>query len=189
MIRDDLTQTDGGISPVAGVILMLAVTVSVLVIFVSAFLLIPIALANFVNVVQYSSVIVGLFVGLYVLQYLYMFYKQRTTEFEDILSLEEDAGVYKAKITNLSSKVVLGENLIVAPVGTDPRDWEFAAVLHPEDGSTELTFKEHKESEDSEDDDSVFVAGEVYGVRNATFDELDGLVVYDTEYEEVDRIE
>lgn len=188
MIRNRLQSRDNGISPVAGVILMVAMTVAVATLIIAGGLLIPLGVANLVDLTPYAIPIVSAVLLIQVLRYVEMYHSQKNTSFEDIVTVEdttdtEEGKKYKARISNLGFKSRLGEQLIVAPVGENPKNWEFQATLNKSKDT--VTFKQTGE----DDGDDVFVADKSYGELGAKFKQLTGIAVYNTDYEEVARIE
>lgn len=185
-------NTDSGITSATGMALMIILGLAVAVLVVSILFLIPIAVANSINLIPYTTeIVVGsgtIIISMYLIVNIYGYYYSEADDLLKLSKYTKDDGttIFTAEVDNPYDYIDFtpNETLIVAPIGEDPRNWDLETILS-EQNSIEFCV----DPDATIDDEDIYQPGEIYSEKNASFSESNGIVVYDNTYTEIDRIE
>lgn len=201
MIRNTTpTLTDNrAVSPVVGVILIVAITVILLgIIGVGLLVLGTNIISEFIDLTPYLIPVVSLFILSHLARFALKKRDQKNTTLEDVIEFEsatkeirdenieaDEIKMLKTSIETIHDTEVL-DPLTVAPSNANPRNWSLPTQL---DESKTVTFILNTEYIPSNfnSNETVFVPCKEYGKLNATYDTGDftSITVYDTELNEV----
>lgn len=201
MIRNNSTiQADSrGVSPVVGVILMVAIVVIISAAVGFAIMFVGLTLVNsFVELTPYVPHIIGLFLlGQVVTMYLERRNQQAVTladciEFDEETYPINDEDIEEDEIHIVNVSVETPDNtaivnpLTVAPTHDNPRNWSLPTRLNTDGDVRFITNTEFIPS-DLDSDDTLIVPNKKHGKLNGQYevDEVDSLTVYDTHLDEV----
>ena len=157
---------------------------------ICAILMLLTYIANSYNLTTYATELVLFVVVISLLKYL-LELSLTNSEPEEFLQLEKKTrygvDILSAELSNSYTFIDVAENetLIVAPIGENPRNWDLETTLSESNNRVEFIVDKNAESPT----DNIYKPDEKYSVKKASFSESNGIVVYDNNYEEIDRIE
>lgn len=181
--------TENAVSPVVGVILMVAVTF----VFIGAIVLGLVFLTSSqLELGQYFTTLVIAYIAIQAVLRTVNYYITIKANPIDYIEFEQHSQSYEdteIKTASISLEIPdslnlkLEEPYIIAPAHADPRDW--APITQLENEDTLRFVINHPTAPDAQED--TYLPDKHYGPVNATYtvDEIKELVVYDTNYDEV----